>query len=65
MLYILFLYYSQSSGYFVGVFDSKEKAINSVDFNGKKVDHIGRKDNEDMWYEIEEIPINKYVGIIV
>jgi len=44
--------YDQYGGYFTGIFDSKENAENSVD-------HVGRSNNENNWYEIEEVEVNK------
>ena len=60
-LYILLKYfnqYDQEGGYFAGVFDSYEKARNSVH-------HIGRKDSEFGWYQIKEVDINyHYINLI-
>lgn len=43
--------YDQYGGYFAGVFDSYEQALNSVD-------HIGRRNYEYVWYEIRQYEKN-------
>jgi len=44
--------YNQHGGYFVGIFVSKKSALNAVH-------HVGRRDYEDTWYEIEKVIVNK------
>jgi len=43
--------YDQHGGYFIGVYDTYEKAKNSVN-------HFGRVNDENEWYTCLKIPIN-------
>lgn len=48
--------YDQQGGYFSGAFLSKDLAE-------KSVDHIGRVDYEETWYELDEEPLNQVVPL--
>ena len=44
--------YDQLGGYFAGVFLTEEDARGAVD-------HIGRRDVEDMWYALDEVEVGE------
>jgi len=43
--------YEQHGGCFAGMFDSYDQALNSVD-------HIGRRNYENVWYEVRQYEKN-------
>ena len=58
-VYVLLKYYNlydQEGGYFCGVFGAFKDAIG-------KVKHLGRLNNEDEWYIVEEVPLNRLTGV--
>lgn len=53
-MWILLKYYNmydQQGGYFYGAFDTEDKAK-------KVVDHIGRVNDENEWFELINTPVN-------
>lgn len=53
-IWILLYYvneYDQEGGYFAGAFETREQGVITVD-------HLGRKDFEHSWYELDKVEIN-------